>query len=253
MRALAAAAVCLLGVCAAASPAGAAPLRVLAAASLRDVLPRVEQAWRAAGGAEVRFVFDATSRLARQVVAGAPGDLFFSADRRWMDHLEAHGRIVPGSRLALLANRIVLAVPRQARSTPAGPTERAGPGRDRRARAAEAAPAGRYATEALRATGVWERVSRRVVRGGSVRTALAWIARGEAAAGVVYATDVRADPKTRAAFVFSATSHTPVLYPAALLDGAASPASAERFLTFCSSAAAWRLFEEAGFSRPVAQ
>ena len=222
-------------------------LKVLAAACLTHVLSQVGATWQAQGGAEVRLSFDATSRLARQVEAGAPADLFFSADVRWLRHLSERGLVRPDSRVDLLGNRLVLVVPATASEVPVAPADLPRLG-GRLALASEQAPAGRYADEALRATGVWDAVAARVVRGANVRTALAWVARGEAAAGVVNATDARVEPRVRVAFSFPPSSHTPIVMPAALLLAAGEPAEARGFLDFCRGAAARAIFERAGFS-----
>ena len=223
-------------------------LRVMAAASLTDVLTQIARAWRRSGGGEVAFSFEATSRLALQAEAGAPADLFFSADRRWMDHLEAKGLLAPSTRTDLLANRLILAVPASASWVPAGPADLAGPGLHRLALASEQAPAGAYARQALRALGMWEAVAARVVSGDNVRVALAWTARGEADAAVVYATDALVEPRVRAAFVFPEDSHGPIVFPAAVLAASADPGAAAALLAFCRGPAAQAVLQAAGFA-----
>lgn len=219
-------------------------LLVLGAASLTDVLPRVAELWTGRTGVSVRFSFDATSRLAPQVLQGAPGDVFFSADQRWMDWLAEHGGVRPGTVRELVANELVVVVP-GGRAPPAGPADL----RDleRLALAGENAPAGRYAEQALIGAGVWEAVRERVVRAGSVRGALEWAARGEVDAAVVYRTDAIAEPGVTVAFAFPAESHSPIRYPAAVLANAAEPQLAEAFLAFAAGPEAAEVFRSAGF------
>ncbi len=230
--------------------AGTAPppgLTVLAASSLTEVLPRVAAAWKGAGGGEVTFLFDATSRLAKQIEAGVPGDAFFSADLEWMDYLDQRGLLAPGTRGALLGNQMVLVVPTGATWVPGSPPDLAAPSLKHLALAGENVPAGKYARAALQAAGVWDAIKDRVVSGDTVRTSLAWVARGEAEAGAVYTTDARVEPKVKVAFTFPDGSHPPIVYPAAALKSSAHTKDATSFLTFCRSWEAKGIFEAAGF------
>jgi molybdate transport system permease protein len=202
---------------------------VLAASSLADVLPRLADAWRRTGGAEVRFSFDATSRLAVQALQSSSADAFFAADLEWMDWLEERAIVSEGTAMVIAGNELVVVVPADA-SPLAEPAEL--PRFPRIALAGENVPAGRYARSALEATSVWAQVADRVVRGGSVRGALEWVARGEVPVGIVYRTDAAAEPDVRVAFAFEANSHPPVLYWAARLSASDAPESTDSFLRF---------------------
>ncbi|MGD8322053.1 MAG: molybdate ABC transporter permease subunit [Gemmatimonadota bacterium] len=217
---------------------------VLAAASLTDVLPAVARAWEEGGGAPVRFSFAATSRLAPQAIQSTSADLFFSADRTWMDWLVARGGVRPNEVRDFLGNELVAVVPR-GRQPPASPADLASVAH--LALAGENVPAGRYAQEALEATGVWSSVRDKVVRGGSVRGTLEWVARGEADAGIVYRTDAVAQPRVTVAFTFAPDTHAPVRYPAAVLARAPRPEAARAFLSFAAGPEARAIFRGAGF------
>ena len=210
---LAAAAAPALG----AEGAGEGAIVVLAAASMTDVLPAVAKAWSELGHPEVRFSFDATSRLARQIEAGIPADLFVSADLEWMDFLSRQGLIRDGARVDLAGNSLVAIVPSISTLSVRGPPDLVGPAVKRLALGFESVPAGKYGRAALARAGVWQELSARVVTGANVRSVLAWVARGEAEAGVVYATDAHSEPRVRIAFVFAADSHPPIVYSAAVL------------------------------------
>lgn len=224
---------------------GAEPILVLAAASLTDVLPRLAEAWESAGGRGVRFSFAATSRLAPQALQGAPADVFVSADLQWMDWLRERGG-VRGTPRTLFRNALVVVVPAGRSDAPRSPGELA---RDTGvvALAGENVPAGRYARAALEGAGVWSAVGPRVVRGGSVRGALEWVARGEAAAGIVYATDARADPSVEVAFRFVGEAAPTVTYSGAVVAGADDPDQGEAFLEFLGGPAAAAILTGAGF------
>jgi len=241
------------GVVAATSPALAAPPKapvVLAAASLQESLSAVADAWARRGHPRPVISFAASSALARQVEAGAPADLFVSADEDWMNYLDQRRLLRPGSRAGLLTNGLVLVAP--ARSTlrlairPGFPLAAAlGAGRLAMADP-DSVPAGKYGREALTRLGVWEQVRPRLARAENVRAALALVARGEAPLGVVYTTDARAQPGVRIVAAFPAASHAPISYPLAALARSANPES-EAFRRFLLGAEARATFRRFGF------
>lgn len=238
---------------AAATPAvaQARPITVFAAASLQDALNAVGKAWKASSGREVRFSFAGSSAIARQIEQGAPADLFISADVVWMDYLAQRRLIAPATRVNLLSNRLALIAPagENTRLTVARgfPLARA-LGGGRLAMAAPEVPAGKYGEAALTALGVWDAVRDRTARGENVRTALAFVARGEAPFGIVYDTDARAEPKVRIVGLFPAGSHPPIVYPAALVVG--GQAEAGPFLAWLGGPQAGAIFTRYGFTRP---
>jgi len=234
---------------ASAAPPRKAPL-VLAAASLQESLTEAGAAWAALGHARPILSFAASSALARQIEAGAPADLFVSADEPWMDEIARKGLVRPRTRVSFLANRLVLIAPvaSATRLTIARnfPIARA-LGNGRLAMAdPDAVPAGKYGKAALTSLGVWAGVAPRVARAENVRAALALVERGEAPLGIVYATDARASKKVRILGVFPAASHPPITYPLAVLKSATSP-DAEGFRQFLISRPGKAIFARYGF------
>ncbi len=245
----------LLGAAALVPPAARAadprPLLVLAAASLADVLPLIARDLAGSLAGPISFSLDASSRLARQIDAGAPADAFISADAEWVDWLQARGRIVAATRVELAQNTLVAVVPadRPAGAPPiADLAALAAVGR--LALAGDAVPAGRAARAALRQAGVWEAAAPRVISADHVRAALAWVASGEVDAGVVYATDARVEPRVRVAFPFPAGAHPPLRITAAVLAGAPEAPRAAAFVAACRGPAAQLRFAAAGFAPP---
>ncbi|MSQ00867.1 MAG: molybdate ABC transporter substrate-binding protein [Myxococcales bacterium] len=228
----------------------AAAVLVLAASSLTETLPAIARKWTAQGHARVEFSFDASSRLARQIEQGAPADAFVSADRGWMDELQAKGLVDPATRRDLAGNTLVAVLPAASPLRVTTAVEFASPAIRRLGLAAENVPAGRYARASLRWLGVWPQVAERVLTGDSVRTVLGWVASGEADAGVVYATDARIEPRVRTAFAFPHGSHPAIVYPAAVVQGATHREDAAAFLTYCQSTEARSIFAAAGFLPP---
>ncbi len=233
----------------AAAPAQA-PILVLAAASLSDALPAVARLWEARGGAQVEFSFAATSRLAPLTLQGN-ADLFISADREWMDWVVKGGGAKAEDIVPLLGNSLVVAVPAGTESPPRTLAEVVA--LPRLALAGEAVPAGRYARAALEAAGLWDEVEGRVVRGESVRSALEWVARGEAAAGIVYRTDMPVTPGVRLAFAIPPEVSPAIVYPGVVLASAPNAAAAGEFLAFLRTAAAQEVFIAAGFEPPISR
>jgi molybdate transport system substrate-binding protein len=178
-------------------PAQAQELTVFAAASLTDALKDISALWQKDGHPALRQSFGSSSTLARQIEQGAPANLFASADEKWMDYLATHDLIAADTRRNLLGNDLVLIVAADR------PVKIAiGPGFDLAAllgdkgRIATGDPAhvpvGIYAEQALRKLGVWDSVAARIARTDDVRAALLLVERGEAPAGIVYATDAAA-------------------------------------------------------------
>lgn len=236
-----------------ASPLGAAPVRVFAASSLTEAITEAANAWAASGRQRPVLVFQGSPALARQIIAGAPAGIFVSADARWMDAVAAAGTIVPGSRRVLATNRLVLVVPatapRRVRLVKgfdfAGFV---GPGRWTTGDP-DAVPAGRYARAALMTLGAWDAAAGKLARAENVRTALAFVERGDAAAGIVYATDARASAKVVVAGVFPAASHPPIVYPAALI-AVNVDAEARAFFAYLRGARGRAIFKARGFGLP---
>ena len=226
------------------------PLAVLAAASLKEVMDAAAAAFTKAGGPRVRMSYAASSALARQIEAGAPADLFISADKDWMDYLAARGLIDPTQRYNLVTNHLALIAPKGSkvalRAAP-GMALAAALGEGRLALAGPDVPAGRYARAALEDLGVWPSVEARLAPADNVRGALLFVARGEAPLGIVYDTDAKADPRVRIVDLFPENGYPKIVYPAAVLKGSSNLA-ARRFLTFLRSPAGTSVFRRYGFT-----
>lgn len=248
-RTLSAVVLMLLSGIAPALAQGRAPI-VLAAASLQESLTAAASRWAAKGHSRPVLSFAASSALARQVEAGAPADLFVSADEEWMDYLAQRRLILPRSRVSFLTNRLVLVAPTasQVRLTvgPRFPLARAlGPGRLAMGDP-NSVPAGKYGKQALTRLGVWPSVQGKVAAAENVRAALALVSRGEAPLGVVYATDARATAGVRVVGTFQASSHTPITYPVATLAASRNP-EAGGFRRFLISGEGKAVFRRFGF------
>jgi molybdate transport system substrate-binding protein len=224
---------------------------VFAAASLKTALDDVAALWRRETGTEVVVSYAGSSALARQIEAGAPADLFISANPGWMDRLEAGGLLRAESRLDLLTNSIVLiAHGRDATPLTLSPdldlSGLIGDGRLAMA-LVDAVPAGIYGKAALETLGLWDQVAPKVAQADNVRAALALVAIGEAPFGIVYASDALAEARVSVAARFPADTHPPILYPAAVTADSDAP-DVLAFLAFLKSADARAIFKRHGFS-----
>lgn len=224
---------------------------VFAAASLKNALDEVAVRFARESGNMVTINYAGTSTLARQIEQGAPADIFFSADPDWMDYLDGRGLIDQSSRSTLLGNSLVLIAPRgsAASATIAPGMDLAGLlGADGRLAIADvdAVPAGLYGKASLVHLGVWQSVTDQIVETDNVRSALAFVARGEAPLGVVYTTDALVEPRVEVIGTFPKDSHPPIRYPVALTADTTNVVAAE-FLEFLQTDTARTVFEEQGF------
>jgi molybdate transport system substrate-binding protein len=226
-------------------------VRVFAAASLTNVFTDISVQWQKAGHPLPSISFGASSALAKQVDSGAPADLFASADLKWMDFLDEHRRIEAGGRVNLLGNSLVLIVPK---GHPV--TVRMQPGFDFAGAfkgklctgEPGVVPVGIYAKQSLENLGWWQAIQQRIVGTDDVRTALAFVERGECPLGIVYATDAGMSDKVDVVATFPESSHAPIVYPVGLVKGGRTEAKA--FVDYLvHSPEAATMYEHYGFTR----
>ena len=245
-----AAAIALLVVDAVLAAPAPRPVVVFAAASLTNALQEIADSYAKESGRKIRLSFAASSQLAKQIENGAEVDIFLSADEDWMDYLERHALLKQGSRLDLLGNRLALVAPADSgihlKIAPRFALRKALNGERLATGDPDSVPVGRYAKEALTNLGVWKDVADRLVRTENVRSALAFVARGEVPLAIVYDTDAKIDSKVRIVDLFPESSHTPIRYPVALTRTALPDATG--FAAFLRSPMAMAAFQRYGFS-----
>jgi molybdate transport system substrate-binding protein len=222
---------------------------VFAAASLKEALDANARAYEAKSGDRIVISYAASSALAKQIEAGAPADLFISADLDWMNYLDQRRLIKSGTRQDLLRNRLVLIAPADGKATvniaPGFPLARIlGKGRLAMANP-DAVPAGKYGKASLEALGVWKDVQSKVAAAENVRAALVLVSRGETPFGIVYRTDAAADPRVKVVGTFPENTHPPIIYPIAVT--ASGKPAARALLTWLGQPAARAIFEKHGF------
>jgi len=223
---------------------------IYAAASTSNAMTEITKQFnKTTSGIKVKVSFASSSTLAKQIDAGAPADIFISANPKWMDYLQKQQLIVNKSRHQLLSNKIVLI-------TPKGKPIAIAMNKDNDLAAKlngrlclgdpDHVPAGIYAKQALISLGWWQNIKQKIVGTKDVRAALTLVERGECAAGIVYSTDAYASVKTELMGEFPELSHSPVIYPVTKLKSAKK--TADLFLRYLNSAAATAIFNKHGFS-----
>ena len=226
----------------------AADINVFAAASMKGTLDEIGAAYKAKTGNGIVATYAATGTLAKQIEAAAPADVFISADEQWMDKLAGENLIKADTRRDIAGNTLVLIVAKDAKLTVKLDDIATALGDSKLALADVASvPAGRYAKAALDKLGQWPKVEKSVVMQDNVRGALALVAKGEAKLGVVYGSDVLAEPKVEVAATFAEDTHTPIRYPAAVI-AASQNADASAFAAFLLGDEAQAIFKKDGFT-----
>jgi molybdate transport system substrate-binding protein len=229
-------------------PIKADDITVFAAASLTDALKEIGAAYEKTSGDKVAFNFAASNTLEAQIKAGAPADLFFSADEAKMNDMEKQGLIAKDTRKDLLSNTLVVIVPGDSTATLASAKDLSDPKFKKIALGQpDSVPAGIYAKEYLTKLGVWDKVSPAVIPCESVKAALAAVETGNADAGIVYKTDALHSKKVKIAYEVPAAEGPAITYPIAEIEGSKHAEAAKKFLAYLSTPASQAIFQKYGF------
>lgn len=224
------------------------PLTVFAAASTREAMEGIAGAFEEETGTKVVFSFAGTGTLARQVEAGAPADLFVSADAAWMDYVRDQDAVSADTIVEFASNGLVLVGPEESPVLELSPENLHAVLETGRLAMAdpETVPAGRYGKAALVTLGLWPTVSARLAPMENVRIALASVARGDAPLALVYRTDAMVEPAVAVVAELPQQSHPPIRYLAALTSSRTNPA-APAFLEFLNGPRAREILHSLGF------
>lgn len=226
---------------------------VFAAASMKNALEAIAGEFEEECGCKIVFSFAASGILARQIAAGAPADLYISADTNWMKYLQQQDAVLVGPPTIVARNRLVIAVGKEAAllKPPASVAQILATPRIAMADP-QYVPAGSYARQALEKLGLWEKASSRMVFGENVRVSLSLVARGDVGAAMVYQSDAKIEPRVRIAYTFDKGDHPPIIYPASQINRAGgNSALGENFLRFLTSPGAGQIFDKFGFSDAI--
>lgn len=230
-----------------ASPALAGDPVIFAAASMKTALDEIATDFTAETGSKPAISYDGSGALAKQILAAAPADMFISAATNWMDKVEEGGFVVPGSREDLLGNTLVLISAKDETVDLATLPEKIG-SEHLAMGLLDSVPAGQYGKAALTKLGLWDKVEPQVAQAQNVRAALALVASGEAAYGIVYKTDAAAEPKVHVVATFPEGSYPAIVYPAALIKDGPDAKDAKAFYDYLKTPKASAILEKQGFA-----
>jgi molybdate transport system substrate-binding protein len=222
---------------------------VSAAISLKNAFEEIGAIYEKQTGIRVRFNLGASGLLQRQIETGAPVDVFASAGEKQMDELQTRGFILGESRRNFAGNALVLMVPAGSQLPIHSFPDLAGPEITRVAIGnPKTVPAGQYARQVLTNLKVWDRIQSRLVLAENVRQVLDYISRGEADAGIVYASDVPvAQGKAVVAAHAPENSHERILYPIAIIKETENRGMAQRFIDLTLSDEGQAVLRKYGF------
>ena len=225
---------------------------VSAAASLQDALEEIAKQYeKEKPNIKLVFNFGSSGTLQKQIEQGAPVDLFLSAATKQMDALKVQNLLDNDTIKTLLYNDVVLIVPKDSKLTLKSFEDLAGSSVGKVAMGEpKSVPAGQYGEEILKFYKILDSVKAKAVYGNDVRGVLTWVEDGNADAGIVYKTDALISSKVKIAATAADETHSPVIYPGAVLKSAKYHYSAGVFLAYLSSTKGQEIFKKYGF-RPA--
>ncbi len=221
-----------------------------AAISLREPLTEIGEMYELHSGVNVNLSFGGSQSMGQQIASGAPADVFISAGKGPMDFLAERDLVENSEARRLLGNELVIVMINDSDEIDSMEAL-ASDDIDRVALANPAlAPAGAYAEEALRSTGIWDALQNKLLLGKDVRAAMSYVAVGNADAGIVYRTDALASDSLKIVHSVGQNLHSSVIYPAAVVRGSSNRSGASAYLDFLASEEAMSVFRRYGFAAP---
>ena len=224
-------------------------LTVSAAASLTDAMEDIKELYRQQQPkTNITYNFASSGSLQQQIEQGAPVDVFVSAASKQMNELEAKQMLKNGTRKNLLENQVVLVVPADAENI----SDFQDLTNDRIEKIAigepDSVPVGEYAKEVLSSLNIFEQLEPKMIFAKSVLQVLTYVETGNVDAGIVYATDAKKSDRVKVVAVAPEASHSPVIYPVAVIKEAQNPDPGDNFVEFLSSKPAGDIFKKHGFT-----
>lgn len=225
-------------------------IRISVPASMTDAVKELASRY-GASGKDTRIVpnFGPSGTLAKQIVEGAPADLFISANQKWMTYLRDEKKIDPASEKILAANTLVFVGAKNPAVTKladiAGLKQIA-------IGSPKSVPAGEYAVQAMEKAGIYKQLEegQKLVMAKDVRQSLTYADRGEVQGAFVYKTDALMATQAVILFEVPQDFHDKVAYPIALTMDGANSAEARAFYDFLTGSESLEVFIRHGFSAP---
>ncbi|WP_413167082.1 molybdate ABC transporter substrate-binding protein [Capilliphycus salinus ALCB114379] len=223
-------------------------LTVSAAASLTDAMNAIQPIYEQENP-QVKLTYNLASSgsLQQQIEQGAPVDVFISAAPKQMNALEEKQLLLSGTRQDLLKNDMVLIVPKGENTVKTfedlttEQVEKIAVGEP------ESVPAGKYAQEVLTSLNLLETLQPKEVYAKDVRQVLTYVESGNVDAGIVYSSDAKISDQVEIVATAPAESHSPIIYPVAVIQSSKNPEVSKDFIQFLSGEQAKAVFEQYGF------
>jgi molybdate transport system substrate-binding protein len=223
-------------------------LTISAAASLKDALETIKPIYiKENSKVKLIYNFASSGSLQQQIEQGAPVDVFISAAPKQMNALQKKNLIKPETRYDLLSNQMVLIVTKDNNKIKKFADLKTAKFNKLALGEPESVPAGKYSQEVLEKLGLFQVVKPKIVYGKDVRQVLNYVATGNAEVGMVYRTDVKASDRVKIVDTAPKNSHSPIIYPIAVIKSSANPEIAKRFVIFLRSEKAQKVFKDYGF------
>jgi molybdate transport system substrate-binding protein len=227
----------------AAHAAGKNVIQVSAAISLKDALAVLKESYEKKNpDADVRFNLASSGMLQKQIEEGAPVDLFISAGKKQMDELAAKKLIVPETRSDLLSNELALVVSKEKKGTITSFNDLPAKAQSISIGQPETVPAGKYGKETLTNLKLWDAVQKKIMFAKDVRQVLSYVDSGNVDAGLVYRSDTVALKSGAVVAVAPKGSHSPILYPMAIIKDGKNRDAAKKFMEFLKTTEAAKVF-----------
>ncbi|MFL0267110.1 molybdate ABC transporter substrate-binding protein [Candidatus Clostridium radicumherbarum] len=229
-------------------PSAKVTLTISAASSLKNSLDEIKNLYTAANpNINITYNYGASGALQQQIEQGAAVDIFLSAATKQMDALDSKGLLLKDTKKNLLLNDVVLVVPKDSTAISAFKNLTSDKVKKIALGEPKSVPAGQYAEEVFTKLGILDKVKAKAVYGKDVKEVLSWVETGNADAGVVYATDAKISTKVKILETASSDTHSPIVYPEAVIKDSKNVDAAKDFLKFLSDDKAKAVFEKYGF------
>lgn len=222
-------------------------ITICAAASLKEAFDEIKPKFEAEKGIKLTYNFGASGTLQKQIEEGAPADVFISAGKKQMDALEGKKLVDKESRKNLLNNKLVLIVPNEQKDKIKTVSDLVGKDVKISIGQPESVPAGQYAKDSLTYLKLWDNLSNKVVYAKDVKQVVAYVEKGEVAAGFVYNSDATVLKNSSIVQVIDEKSHKPIAYPEAIVSASKDKESAKAFLEYLNTDTAKQIFKKYGF------
>lgn len=231
-------------------------LTVSAAVSLKEAMEEIKSIYeQKQPETEIIYNFAASGSLQRQIEQGSPVDIFISAASEQMDALEKQGLLQ--TRRNLLKNQLVLVTPNNYQKTKRKIESFTDLAQQEVNIVAlgepNSVPAGKYAQEVLNFWKIADEINYKAVYAKDVRQVLNYIETTNADAGIVYLTDVQAAENVQIVATAPEISHSPIIYPVAIIKNSYKPTAAIKLFEFLHSPSAQAVFAKYGFSLVIDQ